>query len=170
MWRGFFRLRYGRRVEWGAGVLVNHKFRFRGPGRLQIGAGSNLWAHAEPNQFLTFAPDAVISVGPRCRLNGVMVQCKTAVSFGADSLVGSCHLLDYDFHSVHFRQRHDPAAARSAPIKVGPRVWLAGQSAVLKGVTIGAEAVVGFRAVVTGDVAAKNIVAGNPARVVKVLP
>jgi maltose O-acetyltransferase len=56
-----------------------------------------------------------------------------------------------------------------APIEIGENVWLAGQSAVLKGVTVGKNSVVAYRAVVTGDVPPNVVVAGNPARVVKEL-
>ena len=46
-------------------------------------------------------------------------------------------------------------------------VWLADGCTVLKGVTIGRNSVVAARAVVTRDVPADVVVAGNPARVVK---
>ena len=45
----------------------------------------------------------------------------------------------------------------------------AGQSAVLKGVTVGQNSVVGFRAVASEDVPPNVVVAGNPAKVVKQL-
>lgn len=56
-----------------------------------------------------------------------------------------------------------------APIRVEENAWLAGQSAVLKGVTVGKNSVVGFRAVVSEDVPSNVVVAGNPARIVKEL-
>jgi len=51
----------------------------------------------------------------------------------------------------------------------GRIVWLAGQTAVLKGVHIGDNSIVGFRGVVTSDVPPNVIVAGDPARVIKQL-
>jgi maltose O-acetyltransferase len=79
-------------------------------------------------------------------------------------------LVDTDFHSLQRDRSTNPhAPVLSAPICIGPNVWLAGQSVVLKGVTIGANSVVGFRAVVTRDVPADVVVAGNPARVVRQL-
>jgi hypothetical protein len=48
-------------------------------------------------------------------------------------------------------------------------VWLGDHATVLKGVTIGANSVVAARSVVTKDVPANVIVAGNPARVVREL-
>jgi acetyltransferase-like isoleucine patch superfamily enzyme len=54
-----------------------------------------------------------------------------------------------------------------APINIGENVWIAGQSAVLKGVTIGENSVVAYAAIVSSDVPANVVVAGNPARIVK---
>ena len=59
--------------------------------------------------------------------------------------------------------------AESAPVHIGPNVWVGQYATILKGVTIGRGAVVATHAVVTKDVPPYTIVAGNPARVVKVL-
>lgn len=56
-----------------------------------------------------------------------------------------------------------------SPIKIGDNVWIGEKSTILKGVTIGAGAVVACNSVVTHDVEANTIVAGNPARLVKKL-
>lgn len=167
--RAFFSLRYGSRIVWGKGITMNYRFRFRGPGKLVIGDGVNLWAHQEPNAFQTYHPDAIISIGDRSRLNGTAIHCRKSVTIGEDGLSGSAILLDNDFHSIIFQTRNDPSAIKVAPIVIGKRVWLGGQCAILKGVTIGDEAVVGFRAVVTRDVPTKMVVAGNPAIVVKAI-
>lgn len=57
----------------------------------------------------------------------------------------------------------------SAPIVIEDDVWIGEYSAILKGVTVGKGSVVASHAVVTKDVPAYTIVAGNPARVVKYL-
>jgi maltose O-acetyltransferase len=50
------------------------------------------------------------------------------------------------------------------PITLGDDVWLGGGAIVLPGVTIGDRAVIGAGSVVTRDVPADGVVAGNPAR------
>jgi acetyltransferase-like isoleucine patch superfamily enzyme len=50
------------------------------------------------------------------------------------------------------------------PVHIGDNVWLGDHATVLKGVTIGDNSVVAARAVVTRDVPANVIVAGNPAK------
>jgi maltose O-acetyltransferase len=160
----WFKLLYGNRIRFGKKTIINHRFSFKGKGKLIIGNNVNLWAHKEKNEFITLSKGALIEIGDGCRLNGLSVQCREHVSIGRDCLIGSALVLDTDYHSVHFEKRNDPDYIRNSPVFIKDRVWLAGQTAVLKGVTVGEEAVVGFRAVVTKDIAPKTIVAGNPAR------
>ena len=56
------------------------------------------------------------------------------------------------------------------PIIIGNNVWLGFDVVVLKGVTIGDGAIIGAKSVVTRDIPAWSIAAGNPAQVVKYIP
>lgn len=163
----FYRLRYLGRVRFGKGVIVGWKFKFRGKGRVFIGDRVNLWCHEEKNQFFTYGKGAHIKIGNDSRLNGVTIQCRKSVEIGERCLIGSAIIIDNDFHSIYAEHRNDPEYVKSASIKIGNDVWVAGQSVILKGVSVGDEAVIGMRAVVTKDVPGKVVVAGNPARIVK---
>ncbi len=83
---------------------------------------------------------------------------------GNDSLIGThVMVMDTDFHRVE-----DKAYDISGkPVILEERVWLGNRSMVLKGVTIGHDAVVAAGSVVTSDVPPRSIVAGIPAKVVK---
>lgn len=59
--------------------------------------------------------------------------------------------------------------SESAPIIIGDCVWIGAGCTILKGVTIGDGSIVARNSVVTKDVPAYTIVAGNPARPVKTL-
>ena len=63
---------------------------------------------------------------------------------------------------------HDPQLAaftdRGGEVVIGSRVWIGYRAIILPGIRIGDGAVVGAGAVVTKDVPAFTIVAGNPAR------
>jgi acetyltransferase-like isoleucine patch superfamily enzyme len=165
-----YRLLRGDRVVFGPGFQANRKLVIKGPGRVIFGANVNAWAHEERNVLIAYDRDVTISIGSNVRLNGVGLMAKRGITIGDNCILGSTLLVDTDFHSVRRDRATNPhAPVLSAPIVVGDNVWLAGQTVVLKGVTIGANSVIGFRAVVTRDVPPDVIVAGNPARVVRAL-
>lgn len=62
-----------------------------------------------------------------------------------------------------------PASGAARPISIGKNVWIGFGACILPGVRIGEGAVVGARAVVVDDVPPFTLVAGNPARVVRIL-
>ena len=69
------------------------------------------------------------------------------------------------FYGDAWRWEH----SASAPVIIDDNVWIGERSAILKGVHIGEGSIVGCNSVVTKDVPPYSIVAGNPARVVKML-
>ncbi|MDQ6693226.1 MAG: acyltransferase [Chloroflexota bacterium] len=167
-WVRWYKLRLSNHVQFGRNFATNGRMVIRGPGRVIFGDDINAWANAEKNVFITYTAESRITVGSGSRLNGVGAMAYTQISFGPRCIVGSAIVVDNDFHPLEPAKRHDPTAPiTAAPIKIGENVWLAGQCAVLKGVTVGDNSVVGFRAVVSGNVPANVVVAGNPARIVK---
>jgi acetyltransferase-like isoleucine patch superfamily enzyme len=81
-------------------------------------------------------------------------------------MANGSYITDSDWHTVYDRTAR---AEDATPVHIGDNVWLGDHATVLKGVTIGANSVVAARAVVTRDVPANVVVAGNPAQVVKEL-
>ncbi|MEM9758486.1 MAG: acyltransferase [Pseudomonadota bacterium] len=79
-------------------------------------------------------------------------------------MANGTYITDSDWHTVYDRTRRADAVT---PVHIGNNVWLGDHATVLKGVTIGENSVVAARSVVTRDVPANVIVAGNPARVVR---
>ena len=56
-----------------------------------------------------------------------------------------------------------------APITIGDNVWLGGGATILPGVTLGDNVVVGAGAVVTKSFGDNVVIAGNPAKIIKIL-
>lgn len=88
-------------------------------------------------------------------------------------------IMDNNNHPVHpqdrliMRQTPSGSKERSwiysdnAPIKIGANCWIGENVRICKGVTIGDGAIVAANSVVTKDVPANAIAAGNPAKIVK---
>ncbi|MCG8582531.1 MAG: acyltransferase [Bacteroidales bacterium] len=57
--------------------------------------------------------------------------------------------------------------SESKPVKIGQNVWIGSDVRITKGVTIGDNSIVAAGSVLTKDLPANSIAAGNPARIVK---
>lgn len=55
------------------------------------------------------------------------------------------------------------------PVTINNNAWIGANATILPGVTVGENAVIGAGSVVTKDVPANTVVAGNPARVIRTL-
>ncbi|MCC6483663.1 MAG: hypothetical protein IT209_02355 [Armatimonadetes bacterium] len=63
--------------------------------------------------------------------------------------------------------RKDWSHVKMAPVRICDKAWIGARAIILKGVTIGEGAVIGAGSVVTKDVPAWCVAAGNPARVIR---
>lgn len=109
-----------------------------------------------------------ITIGNACLMSpGVRVSASDSITLGDGvMLANGVYLTDSDWHGLYDRIDRDPEVR---PIVLADNVWVGDHAVVLKGVTIGENSVVAANAVVTKDVPANVVVAGNPAQVVKTL-
>ncbi|MCX2979766.1 acyltransferase [Halieaceae bacterium IMCC14734] len=98
---------------------------------------------------------------------GTRISASDEITIGDSVMMAnSVYITDCDWHGIYDRTER---SERVMPVHVGNNVWLGDHCVVLKGVTIGENSVVAANAIVTKDVPANVVVAGNPARVVKEL-
>ena len=118
-------------------------------------------------------PNASLVVGNNVGISGAILFCHEKIEIGDDCLIGAgAAIYDTDFHSLNTLERHilHSSEIQTAPVILGRNVWVGAQALILKGVTVGEDAVIAARAVVTTDVPAKAIVGGVPARVIGWVP
>jgi len=150
-------------------VRFETSVRIFGKGALEIGSDVQLgcrMASRLPIMLQPRTPEARIVVGPRTVLvDGVEVFALRGVRIGADCLVGArTIILDSDFHDLAPDRRLEVGISK--PVVMEDNVWIGTGVMILKGITIGRDAVVGAGAVVTKDVPPGAIAAGNPARII----
>ena len=127
--------------------------------------GAEAWI--EPPFFCDYGSNT--SLGDRFYANtGCIVLDSAPVTIGDRVLFGPAVQLLAVTHPVEPELRAQ-GLEYAEPIAIGDDVWLGGGAIVLPGVTIGERAVVGAGAVVTRDVPADTVVAGNPARIIRTL-
>ncbi|MBT63686.1 MAG: hypothetical protein CML13_10790 [Puniceicoccaceae bacterium] len=165
--------------------------------RSRYQAGKSLWMENSP--FISGRGEIVLGEGVRisgkigiafmpvegnepklCIGANTFVGVNCAFSTAESIVVGENCLLaaetvirDNDGHpldAVRRRENHLLNPDEVKAVTIGDDVWVGNRAMILKGVSIGDRAIVASCAVVTKDVAADTIVAGNPARVVRELP
>ncbi len=132
-------------------------------------------------QLLVFRHAGSIQLGESCFVGqdsriwsaqSVAIGNRVLISHGVNIHDTVSHSLSAALRHEHFNQIFSTGHPGtmddlpSAPITIEDDAWLGFNSVVLRGVTIGAGAIVGAASVVTKDVMPFSVVAGNPARIV----
>lgn len=102
------------------------------------------------------------------------VGCMNKIIIGDNVLIaGKVVIMDHSHGQVTAEDMALPPSSRKlgskGPIVIGNNVWIGEGAAILANVTIGEGAIIGANAVVTKDVPAFSVAAGNPARIIKSL-
>jgi maltose O-acetyltransferase len=97
--------------------------------------------------------------------NCVLLDCAPIV-IGDDVQFGPAVQVYTAHHPLDAATRRDGLESAS-PVSIGDNVWVGGAAVICPGVEIGDDAVIGAGSVVTRNVPAGAIVAGNPARVLR---
>lgn len=178
-----------REIQW---LLYRGKMKAKGKVLMNIGAG--ILGNENPEQivlgecvrlsgWLTVLGKGKITIGDYSLIGArSVIQAWDRVSIGSYVMISpDVWIQDNNSHSVFAQDRLvdmlgsrdfnpvniDMTNAIVEPITIGNHVWIGRRAIILKGVTVGDRAVVAAGAVVSQDVPADTVVAGNPAKSVK---
>jgi len=156
------------------GIILNGLpyIRRKGTGRIILGEEVNInasrwgnWLGTPGAMILSVENGAVLEFKSGAGVSSSQIIANIGIEIGEDSMIGAgCLICDSDMHEVPLGSGKPTAMA---PIKIGNQVFIGARCIILKGVSIGDGAVVGAGSVVTTDVPAHTLVAGNPATIVK---
>jgi acetyltransferase-like isoleucine patch superfamily enzyme len=137
----------GGRVELGRWSWVGHGTKIRcHEGLVSIGAKTVL------GQECTISAYQHVSIGRECVI--------------ADRVM----MIDFDHGASEVERPVREQGIYKRDVRVGHNVWIGYGACILRGVTVGDNAIIGTSAVVTADVPANAVVGGIPARVIRMRP
>lgn len=125
---------------------------------------SNLIGVYSPCMLSTIASGALIEIGDHCGFSGTVIGAAKHIKLGNNVRCGANTLItDSDWHN------DDSRVGANKEVVIDDNVWLGYGVKVLKGVHIGKNSLIGACSVVTRDIPANVIAAGNPCKVIKEL-
>lgn len=147
--------------EGGAELLVRRRAEIvkRDGGRQQLVLGRRVYL-AEHARIVFEGPNGRVEMADHVAVNSRSeIRARELVRIGAGSIIGFDVLVtDTNHHELE-------GSVTTAPTIIGENVWIGARAVVLRGVTIGDGAIVAAGSVVTRNVPARALVAGNPAAV-----
>jgi len=106
--------------------------------------------------------NAEIIIGDNCGFSGTVISSAKSVILKNNIKCGAnTQIMDSDWHP------EDPRSGTPKSIIIEDNVWLGLNVIVLKGVTIGANTVIGANSVVTKSIPSNVLAAGNPCQVIR---
>lgn len=114
--------------------------------------------------IITAENNAELIIGNNVGISGSSIWCFNQIRIDDNVRIGAnCVITDGDAHL------DDPRVGAPQPVHICENVWLGMNVTVLKGVTIGKNSLIGAGSVVTNDIPANVVAAGNPCKVIKQL-
>lgn len=162
----------------------NHNFSIESRVNLLEGAKKEnviLHNHAEMFAVINAVHNGIIIMGEWSKIGpGSIIESTNRVEIGKDTAIGAhvtirdnnSHPISPAYrrnmrHTAHGSIERSSTRSVSGPIIIGENVWIGENARICKGVTIGDNAIIAACSVVTKNVPANSIVAGNPAKIVK---
>jgi acetyltransferase-like isoleucine patch superfamily enzyme len=137
--------------------------------RIRTSRISNFIGLNRRSTISTHSQTAEIIIGNNCAFSAIVIGARESIRIGNDVMVGANVLItDFDWHSMRPDERQHGVPA-SRPIVIADNVFIGYSATILKGVSIGENSVIGANSVVTKDIPANVIAAGNPCRVIKAI-
>jgi acetyltransferase-like isoleucine patch superfamily enzyme len=132
----------------------------RAEGPILLGEECRLRGGPVRSRFVA-RPEGRIEIGAYSGFNfGAEVYSELSIKIGEHTSIGPLTTIyDTSFHPVS-----EGEEVHTGPVEIGSNVWIGRQALILPGVTIGDHSVIASGAIVTRDVPARTLAAGNPAR------
>ncbi len=112
-----------------------------------------------------------ITIGSACGISGVSFCSMNSITIGDRVQIGAnTKIIDNDMHSLDANDRALDIrnTIKTQPVIIGDDCFVGANCIILKGTTIGEKCIIGAGSVVHGTFPNNAIIAGNPAKVIKI--
>ena len=169
------RIQYGKGCRFfGIPIIVQ-----AGGGKIRIGSRLTLASSFLSNMIGLWQRSVIVArnggrvdIGDDVSMSGVTIYAFKHIEIGDHTIIGgNTKIFDSDFHpidpQIRLANEDDKEHTAMKDTIIGKNVFIGCNALILKGVHVGDNAVIGAGSVVSKDVPANCVVAGNPAVVVK---
>ena len=137
------------------------------PSYLSMGAGATISINGGfsigDNAYIIVRKNAKLHLGSGYINSNAQIVCNESITLGNGVAIADGVLIrDCDDHDVQYE-----GYKKVAPVVIGDHVWIGQRATILKGVTIGENAIIAAGSVVTKDVPVNTIVGGVPAKIIR---
>src|ERR671933_354944 len=180
---GMLNLKYARLAARWAWLKLRWRGRLQTDGLCFVGPGVQL--EIGPEAVLRLGRWSWIGHGTKIRVHEGAVEIGAKTVFGQECTISAFQhisigrecivadrvmLIDYDHGVVEVERPIRLQGIYKRDVRVGHNCWIGYGACILRGVTVGDNAIIGTNAVVTKDVPANAVVAGLPARLIRMRP
>ena len=138
--------------------------RFVNKGKIIIGERCVFREFRKGSRFSTLTAGAFLEIGSDCFFNDGVNICATKKIVIKDHCKLADNVMIYDTNFHHIQEGDEIVCAE---VVISRNVWIGAGAIILPGVKIGEHSVIGAGSVVTHDIPAKVVAAGNPAKVIR---
>ena len=126
-----------------------------------VGHGSKIRCH-----------EGIVEIGPKTVIGqDCTISAYQRVSIGQQCVIADrAMFIDFDHNVADPEQPIRKQGIYKRDVVVGSNVWIGYGAQILRGVTVGDNAIIGASSVVTRDIPANAVAAGSPARVIRMRP
>ena len=163
-----------RGVKFGKGSYIRKHAQINGGGYITLGSHTRIGPYSRLQCFTNISGEKFkpqIEIGNNVIIGrNVTISCCNKVLIGDNCMItGYCFLCDSNHGmDASSEKRYETQKMIRDTVKLGQNVFVGEKAIILPGVEIGDNAIIGAGSVVTKSVPAYSMVAGNPAKVIKI--
>lgn len=167
-----------KKIVFGEDMQVYNKLYIKGTGSVVIG-DHFLYTNGDSinpicrniRGCINTARQGHVVIGNYVGISSACIWSESEIRIGNHvNIGGDCLIMDTDAHPIDYLERRKPVTNEntpSSPVYIKDDAWIGARCIILKGVTIGERSVIGAGSIVTSDIPADCIAAGNPCRMIR---